>query len=239
MKRYLIILAVCFLAGAGWTWAKNAPKDAKTFVLENIIWHGQSAIEVRNGMNIFCDPYKLKNTGKADLILITHPHPDHLSPEDIKKIQTSDTVIVAPDDPLCKKKLTGEVIYMKPGETINVKGVVIEAVRAYNTGITSYFHKKASKWLGYIFTVDGIRIYTAGDTDLIPEMKEIYADIAFLPVGGLVTMSPAEASTAALEIKPKIAIPMHYGIIPGSSGNGEKFRNWLANKMEVIVMQAQ
>ena len=218
-----------------WAGAKETPKDAMKFAVDNIFWHGQAAIEVHDGVTVFADPYKLKKSGKADIILITHPHPDHLSPEDIKKIQTPETVIVAPDDPDCRKKLSGDVRYMKPGETITVKGVVIEAVRAYNTSFTSFFHKKSRNWLGFVFTVDGMRIYTAGDTDRIPEMKQIKADIAFLPVGGVVTMSPADAVDAALDINPKVVVPMHYGMIPGSSGNGILFKKLMYNKLDVLV----
>lgn len=202
MNKILIVLMFCcfmagalFIGGQAWAGAPRVPKDTRTFAMENITWHGQSAIEVHDGLTIFADPYQLTKPARADIILITHPHPDHLSPADIKKIQTPDTVIVAPDDPSCKKKLSGDVRFMEPGQTITVKGVVIEAVPAYNTVFT-IFHKKKHKWLGYIFTVDGVRIYTAGDTDRIPEMKQIKTNIAFLPVGGFVTMSPAEAAKA-------------------------------------------
>jgi L-ascorbate metabolism protein UlaG (beta-lactamase superfamily) len=280
MKKCLFVLMFCcfavlaflipaFSAGMGGPTSsagkQAVQKDAKTFAVENIIWHGQSAIEVHDGLSIFCDPYKLsslknhsnelipnppkadegskispvgRNDNKADLILITHPHPDHLSPEDIKKIQASDTVIVAPDDPDCRKKLTGDVRYMKPGETIIVKGIVIEAVPSYNTGFIK-FHKRSYNWLGYIFTVDGLRIYTAGDTDRIPEMKQMKVDIAFLPVGGGPAMGPADAVEAALDINPKVVLPMHYGLIPFSSGNGEKFKQLMGNKLEVLVKQKE
>ena len=118
---------------------------------------------------------------------------------------------------------------------MTVGDVEIEAVPAYNTN--KQFHPKAQGWVGYIFTVNGQRIYLAGDTDRIPEMKNLSRiDVALLPVSGTYVMTAGEAVQAALDIRPGIAIPMHYGSIVGSSGDAQKFADGLKGKIEVVVL---
>lgn len=215
----------------------NVPaKDAKAFAAENITWHGQSCFEVRDAVTVLTDPFKLTRDIPADIILITHPHFDHFSPDDINRAMTSGTVIIAPDDPEISTKLKGGVKYVKPGDAFMEKGVRIEVVPAYNTG-NKQFHPKSKNWVGYVFSVDGVRVYTAGDTDRIPEMKKIRADIALLPVGGYYTMGADEAAQCALDIMPKVAIPMHYGAAVGSPADAEKFRKDLLGKVDVIIKQ--
>jgi L-ascorbate metabolism protein UlaG (beta-lactamase superfamily) len=184
---------------------------------------------------VYTDPFKIKKKDTADIILITHEHYDHCSPEDVKKIQGPDTVIVATAD--CAKNLTGKVKIVRPGDKINVGGIDIEAVPSYNTN--KKFHPKANDWVGYIFTVNGHRIYIAGDTDYIPEMKNFRVDIALLPVSGTYVMTAEEAIKAALDIKPKVAIPMHYGAIVGSREDAKKFADGLKGKIEVVVLQEE
>ena len=109
---------------------------------------------------------------------------------------------------------------------------------SYNTN--KQFHTKDKGWVGYIFTFQGQRIYIAGDTDHIPEMKTFKdIDIAFIPVSGTYVMTADEAVKAALDIKPKIAIPMHYGSIVGSKDDAKKFADGLKGKIEVVVMQEE
>ncbi len=157
-------------------------------------------------------PYQMKSTVPADIILVSHDHFDHCSPDDIKKIQKKDTVIIT--DKASAGKLTGDVRIVKPGDRLTVQGIEIEIVPAYNTN--KQFHPKSDGKLGFIITIDGARVYHAGDTDFIPEMKNIKADIALLPVSGTYVMTADEAVQAALAINPKFAIPMHYGAIVGS-----------------------
>ncbi len=151
-------------------------------------------------------------------------------------IQTEDTVIVATPD--CAHKLSGNIKTVKPGDTIEVKGVKIEAVPAYNTN--KEFHPKEKGWVGYIFEVDGKRIYIAGDTDYIPEMKDFKdVDIALLPVSGTYVMTADEAVQAALDIKPKVAIPMHFGKIVGTESDAERFASSLKGKIEVVILKEE
>jgi len=202
-------------------------------VTRNIHWLGHDTFRIEEGGQvIYTDPFKIKKTDAADIILITHEHHDHCSPEDVKKVQGPDTVIVSPAD--CAAKLQGNIKVVKPGDTIEIRGVTIEAVPAYNTN--KQFHTKDRGWVGYVFTAKGRRIYIAGDTDYIPEMKNIRADIVLLPVSGTYVMTADEAVQAALDIKPRVAIPMHYGSIVGTKEDARKFAEKLKGKIEVVIL---
>lgn len=111
---------------------------------------------------------------------------------------------------------------IEPGQEMEVLGVRIKAVPAYNTD--KKFHGKAEYWNGYVLTIDGKKIYHAGDTDLIPEMNELEnIDVALLPIGGTYTMTADEAARAAILIRPKLTVPMHYNSIVGSQKDALRF----------------
>ncbi len=204
-----------------------------TEILKKINWLGHDGFEIEgNGIRLVIDPYQITSGRPADIILVTHPHFDHCSPEDIAKFKKPETVIVT--DPESAGKLSGDIRIVKPGDTVTVENVTIEAVPAYN--IDKDFHPKANQWLGFIASVEDVRIYHAGDTDLIPEMEDFNVDIALLPVSGTYVMTAEEAIEAARRIKPKVAIPMHYDTIVGSIKDAQMFKNALAGICEVQVL---
>lgn len=204
-------------------------------MVKDIHWLGHDTFKIVGEKVIYIDPFKLKKRDIADIILITHEHYDHCSPDDVKKLQGPKTVIVTTPD--CAKKLSGNIKTVKPGDRINVEGIDIEVVPAYNTN--KQFHTRDKNWVGYIFTVKGERIYIAGDTDHIPEMKNFKVDIALLPVSGTYVMTAEEAVQAALDIKPKVAIPMHYGSIVGGKDDAKRFAEGLKGKIEVIILKEE
>jgi L-ascorbate metabolism protein UlaG (beta-lactamase superfamily) len=202
-------------------------------VYKNLSWLGHDGFLYQNQKIIYFDPFQIAGGPGADIILISHDHFDHCSPDDVKKIQTKDTVIVTEAD--SAKKLTGKIEVMKPGETKTIKGITIEAVPSYNTN--KDFHVKAKGWLGFIVTLDGVRVYHPGDTDLIPEMNTLQVDIAFLPVSGTYVMGAQEAVEAAKVLKPKIAIPMHYGAIVGTEEDAKTFAESLKGSVDVRILK--
>ncbi len=201
-------------------------------MIKKIKWLGHDTFWIETSKTICMDPYQISVPKKADIILITHDHFDHCSPEDVSKIQGDDTIIVTEKD--SAKKLSGNVRTIKPGESIVIDNLRIEGVRAYN--VNKNFHPKAKDWLGFIVEAEGVRIYHAGDTDLIPEMKDIQTDIALLPVSGTYVMTADEAVEAAKIIKPKIAVPMHYGAIVGDKNDAVSFKNHLTGVMDVVIL---
>lgn len=205
-------------------------------MIENIKWLGHDTFKIVGEKVIYTDPFQITKPDRADIILITHDHYDHFSPDDIKKLLKEDTVLVLPKD--CSGKIQAKEVVVKPGDKINVEGIEIEVVPSYNTN--KNFHPKEKGWVGYIFKVSGKRIYIAGDTDYIPEMKTFKnIDIALLPVSGTYVMTADEAVQAALDISPKLAIPMHYGSIVGSEKDAQYFAEKLKGKIETIILKPE
>ena len=199
-----------------------------------IRWLGHDGFVVSGtDQTLVFDPYQITDPASADLVLVTHPHYDHCSPADIDKVRHAKSVIVTETE--SAGKLSGDLRVMTPGDRIRVGSATIEAVPAYNMG--KKFHPRAKNWLGFIVTLDETRIYHAGDTDLIPEMEDFTCDIALLPVSGTYVMTADEAVAAARRIKPRVAIPMHYGTLVGSIKDCEKFKDGLAGFCEVVVLE--
>jgi len=202
-------------------------------IAKKIVWLGHDSFRIDASKTIYLDPYQVSSGPKADLIMITHDHFDHCSPDDVAKIQQPGTVIVTEKD--SAKKLTGDLRVIKPGESLVVDEVKVEAVPSYNTD--KEFHPKRNAWLGFIIEIQGVRVFHAGDTDFIPEMNGFNVDIALLPVSGTYVMTADQAVKAALAISPKLAIPMHYGTIVGSDQDAITFKKALEGKIEVLVLQ--
>ncbi|MBI5242114.1 MAG: MBL fold metallo-hydrolase [Elusimicrobia bacterium] len=205
-------------------------------MLENLHWLGHAGFYVksRKGTIVYFDPYQVSNgLPKADVILVSHDHFDHCSAADIAKIAKPQTVIVGPSS--IASKLTGAVKTLAPGGKLVVGDIAVETVEAYNPG--KPFHPKSSGNLGFIAAVDGVSFYHAGDTDVIPEMKRIKADVALLPVGGTYTMTAAEAAEAAAAIKPKVAVPMHYGSVAGSIEDAKEFQKLCKSEVRILKQE--
>lgn len=201
-------------------------------VLSKISWLGHDGILYQGQKTVYFDPFEIAGGPPADLILISHDHFDHCSPDDVKKIQTKDTIILTEAD--SAKKLSGQVEVIKPGETKTIQGLTVEAIPSYNTN--KDFHPKTKSWLGFIVTLNGVRVYHTGDTDFIPEMKTIQADIAFLPVSGTYVMTAKEAAEAAKVLKPRIAVPIHYGAIVGTAEDAREFKELLKGIIDVRIL---
>lgn len=200
-------------------------------------WLGHDGFLIHGKKIVYVDPYQIDSRDKpaADYLLITHSHYDHLSIPDIEHLITPETTIICPPD--CTSKLTKFAMKtlktMEPGDVYEDKNIQVKAVPAYNKN--KPFHPRENDWLGYVITMDGVSIYHAGDSDHIKEMDTITCDIALLPVSGTYVMSVEEAAAAANNIKPDVAIPMHWGSIIASQEEAEKFKK-LA-KCKVIILE--
>jgi L-ascorbate metabolism protein UlaG (beta-lactamase superfamily) len=206
-------------------------------VLEPVTWFRQSALRWRlPGRTIHIDPWGTPPDAEpADLILITHAHSDHLRPEEIARLSTGATRIAAPRD--VADSLTGNLTAVAPGESHELAGVRFTTVPAYNVREEALrFHPRANRWVGYVLELPGGTYYHAGDTDHAPELDEVRADVAFLPVGGHFTMGPEEAGGLARTIAPRVAVPFHYGFRVGSARDGERFRD-AASPVRVELME--
>jgi L-ascorbate metabolism protein UlaG (beta-lactamase superfamily) len=202
---------------------------------KKINWLGHDGFRIDTEKTVYFDPFQIAGGPRADLILISHDHFDHCSPEDVEKIQDSQTVIVTEKD--SAKKLSGDVRVLKPGDSLRVDDINIQAVPSYNTD--KDFHPKANNWLGFIVEIEGITVYHAGDADFIPEMKDMEVDIALLPVSGTYVMTSSQAVKAAQAIHPKLAIPMHYGAIVGDEQDAFNFKKALEGEVEVLILKKQ
>ncbi len=207
----------------------------QTTLLKGVTRGTQSTLLITDGKVLWIDPFQVKNGDpKADLLLITHAHGDHLSGPDMEKVVKADTVVAGPPDCIAKAPVDdAKKIAIAPGDKKTIEGFEIEAVPAYN--VDKPFHPKENNWVGFIVSVGGRRIYHAGDTDRIPEMKTFKTDVAFLPIGGTYTMTAEEAAAAASEdIKPELAVPFHYGAVVGSDADAERFRELCTTPVEIV-----
>ena len=198
-----------------------------------------SSIRIQKDIIIYIDPFKItKDYNDADIIFCTHSHYDHFSEEDIKKVKKDSTILVITEDCYEKVKKMGfqqkNIIVVTPNKKYKVLDISFETVNAYN--IEKEYHKLENNWVGYIIEINDITYYIAGDTDLIPEIKSVNCDVAFLPIGGTYTMNAKEAATLANIIEPQIAIPIHYGEIVGSIEDSEIFKNQLSEEIECVIM---
>jgi len=203
-------------------------------IFKALQWYGHASFGIHAEKVIYIDPWNIPESApKADLILVTHSHFDHLSLKDIERLQKEETIIICSED--CVSQLSGEVRGIRPNQEIEIDGVKVQGFPAYNS--SKPFHPQEKAWLGYIITVKAIKIYHAGDTDFIPEMDKLKGiNIALLPVGGKYTMNAEEAARAADVIKADISIPMHYGGgVIGSEEDALKFKELCHGEVRILV----
>jgi L-ascorbate metabolism protein UlaG (beta-lactamase superfamily) len=200
-------------------------------LLDSLEWLGHSGfrVDVRGGATIYIDPYRVRDGPQADLILITHDHYDHFSPQDVERLSGDDTWLVAPA--AVAERVSGRVSSIAPSGMLEldpISGVEVVAVAAYNTSKRDrdgrLFHPRSAGCVGFDLNIRGERLYHSGDTDVIPEMDQVVGvDLALLPVSGTYVMTATEAAEAARRIQPRVAVPMHWGEHLGTRADAELF----------------
>ena len=179
-----------------------------------ITFVGHASLMIQwNGLVIHVDPVSAEADyslfPRADILLVTHEHGDHFDPAVMKLLSGPDTRLVT-NASVTEKYGTGTV--MANGDTLTVRGISLQAVPAFNTTPgRERFHPRGRD-NGFVLDMGGFRLYIAGDTEPVPEMKTLAdIDAAFLPVNQPYTMTPEQAAEAARQIRPAVLYPYHYG----------------------------
>lgn len=213
---------------------------------KTIFWIGHASFYIKaKGLTIFIDPFNIGPgiKEKADLVLVTHAHFDHCSKNDLQKVLKPGTEVWGPSDCI-------EQLGVKDGRAVKPfsemwKGISVSAVPAYNTRPDRInYHPKKNNWLGYVLNVavgeGDYKIYHAGDTDFLDEMKtygKYNIDVALLPMGGTYVMDPAEASEAANAIGAKHSVPMHYKQLLGKEGSAAAEKLFKEKAKNALIMK--
>lgn len=180
-------------------------------LLDGVTWFRGSSVRVRRaGVDVHIDPLGLaaaeEDEKPADVILLTHPHYDNFSEDDIARVRGPETILIAPVT--MKKQLTDADHFLRPGDVLQLHGIDVLAMPAYN--VEKRFHPPEAGWLGYVFTLDGVTYYHAGDTDLIEAIMSVRCDVAFLPVDGHYTMDADGAARAAEWCGAEVVVPIRW-----------------------------
>ena len=210
----------------------------------DVHWLGHDTFVLQGSKTVIIDPFKANGAYRADILLISHEHFDHFSEDDIRRFSGPSTVIVAPKQ--CEellKQFRNETKIVEPGQGVEIAGVKVEPVPAYNLNKFrepgKVFHPKEDKKVGYVVTLDGVRFYHAGDSDATPEMKSLNVDVALLPVSGTYVMTAEEAAEAAKAMRAKVFVPMHFGKIVGTKSDAEKFKSLLGPGADVQILEPE
>lgn len=209
-----------------------------------ITWLGHAGFMIKESdLTVYIDPYVLPDMinfeEQADILLITHEHFDHCNPESIRKVRKGYATTLIPENITLEFK--GDARRIREGDILrdhlSIMGINIEVLPAYN--IDKQYHPKG-EGVGYLIEIGGVRIYHTGDTDFIPEMKDVSADVVLVPIGGTYTMDETEAADAIAVISPRVAIPMHYNYVEGTEGDPEKFKQLVNEKnpdVDVVILK--
>src|SRR5918999_1896396 len=216
-------------------------------LLDAIEWLGHASFRIRVGRaTVYIVPYRVPEGPRAaDLILITHGHYDHFSPQDVERLSKRETWLVGPAT--VAERVSGQVHRIEPGEMLDdelVRGLHVTAVAAYNTSKRDadgrLFHPRDAGWLGYELNVRGERLYHSGDNDVIPEMDSVTGvDVALLPVSGVYVMTAQEAAEAARRIQPRVAVPMHWGEHIGTEQDARTFAERAPVKVRIMSKEGE
>jgi L-ascorbate metabolism protein UlaG (beta-lactamase superfamily) len=192
--------------------------------LDGVTWFRQSSFRWQGeGPVVYVDPWGVGDGVQADVVLLTHAHFDHLQPHEIERLRTPSTKFVAPRD--VADELSGDVTVIEPGQSVEVGGLKVEAVPAYNTAEERLdMHPKGNGWVGYLFEFGGRSYYHAGDTDALPELQTLAPDVAMVPIGGTYTMDWEEAAGFVKAMEPRMAVPMHFGFVVCSPSHSGRFK---------------
>ena len=200
-------------------------------LLKGVTWFRQSSVRIRAaGIEVHVDPWGVQEPGPADFILLTHSHFDNFSEEDIDRLRSPGTIIVAPAS--MKKQLAGADHFLRPGDLLQLESLDLLAVPAHNVG--KRFHPPENGWLGYVFRLGGTTFYHAGDTDLLEMMNEIRCDVAFLPCNGHYTMGPEDAARAGEACGARVVVPIHWGDAVGSRADAERVAELFPGEVHIL-----
>jgi L-ascorbate metabolism protein UlaG (beta-lactamase superfamily) len=210
-------------------------------MIENIHWLGHDTFRLDGSSTVYIDPWKLPvGAPPADLILVTHDHFDHFSLPDIARVTAPGTMLIGPA-PVTAAVDGMATITLHAGETATVGGVTVTALPAYNIDKFrepgEVFHPREAGGLGYVVELDGRRIYHAGDTDAIPEMREVRCDVALLPVSGTFTMTAEEAATVCDTISAAAVVPMHYGDVVGTAADAARLEQLCGIPVTILPLE--
>ncbi len=201
----------------------------------------QNSIRIKTEAGVvYIDPFQMHaEPHDADFVLVTHDHFDHFSPEDIAKVCGPKTILIVPENMKDTARKAGdcvsEILTVIPGAAYEIDGLSFETVAAYNR--LKPFHPAHAGWVGYILITEGKRIYIAGDTDAVSEVRAVRCDVALVPVGGTYTMDAKKAAELVNTLHPAVAIPTHYGSVVGSPNDGETFRQLVQPGIEVVLLK--